>query len=132
MRKLRFRTDAFPTEPEGALDYSDGLPGSAAVRWLRDVVEAAGFPCKEPIQENYGWGFWLSSPCIIWVAVSYTDGDQGSTAHPPEWVVSIAHEHPFFAPSQWFKGTQGRPLVEKVFAAIESAILISPDISLHS
>jgi hypothetical protein len=42
--------------------------------------------------------------------------------------VSVKHEHPFFAPSQWLKGAQCRPLVEKVFAAIESALSISPDI----
>jgi hypothetical protein len=51
MRKLSLQTDAFPTAQEGALDYCDGLPGSAAVRWVRDVVEAAGIPCKEPFQE---------------------------------------------------------------------------------
>jgi hypothetical protein len=132
MRKLSFQTDAFPTTPEGALDYCTGMPGSAAARWLRDVVEAAGFPCKEPFQEEYGWGFWLRSPCMIWVAVSHTGGDSGSTEHPPEWVVSVAHEHPFFAPFQWFKGAQCRPLVEEVFAAIESAASIGSDISLHN
>jgi hypothetical protein len=56
MSKLSFQTDAFPTASEGALDDCDGLPGSAAVRWVRDVVEAAGIPCKEPFQEEYGLG----------------------------------------------------------------------------
>jgi hypothetical protein len=131
MRKLRFWTDAFPTAPEGALDYCDGMPGSAAAQWLRDVVEAAGLPCKQPMQEEYGWGFWLSSPCMIWVAVKYAGGEQGSAENRPEWMVSVAHEHPFFAPSQWFKGAQSRPLVEKVFAAIESAVSMRPEFSLH-
>jgi hypothetical protein len=69
---------------------------------------------------------------MIWVAVKHVGGDSGSTEHPPEWIVSVAHERPFFAPSQWLKGTQSRQLVEKVFAAIESAVSIGPDISLHN
>jgi len=131
MRKLSFRTDAFPTAPEGALDYCEGMPGSAAARWLRDVVEAAGFPCTEPFQEEYGWGFWLSSPCKIWVAVSHA-GVNASDKYPPEWVVSVAHEHPFFAPFQWLKGGQCRPLAEKVFEAIKSAASVDPGASRAS
>jgi hypothetical protein len=130
MRKLSFKTAAFPTSPEGALDYCDGLPGSAAVWWVRGVVEAAGIPCKQPFQEEFGWGFWLNSSCMIWVGVSHTGGESGSTEHPPEWAVSVAHEHPVFAPFQWLKGPQCRPLVEKVFAVIENAVSVGPDISL--
>jgi hypothetical protein len=132
MRKLSFQTDAFPTAPEGALDYCDGLPGSAAARWVRDVVEAAGIPCNEPFQEEYGWGFWLRSPCMIWVGVSHTGGVSGSAEDPPEWGVTVTHEHPVFAPLQWLKGAQGRPLVKAVCEAIESAVSTDPNISLHN
>ena len=132
MRKLSFQTDAFPTSPEGALDYCDGLPGSAAVQWVREVVEAAGIPCKEPFQEEYGWGFWLNSSCMIWVGVSHTGGESGSTEHLPEWVVSVAHEHPVFAPLQWLKGAQCQPLVVEVFAVIESAVSLDPGMSINN
>jgi hypothetical protein len=69
---------------------------------------------------------------MIWVGVSHTGGERGSAEHLPEWVVSVAHEQPVFAPLQWLKGAQCRPLVEKVFAVIESAVLADPDISRHN
>jgi hypothetical protein len=131
MRKISFRTDTFPTAPEGALDYSEGLPGSDAGRWIRGAVEAAGLPCNDLIQENYGWGFWLSGRCRIWVAVSYVGGDQGSVTHPPEWVVSVSHEHGFLAPSQWFNRPPCRPLVEEAFKVIEAALASRPDMSIQ-
>ena len=67
---------------------------------------------------------------MIWVGVSHTGGDSGSTEQTPEWVVSVAHEHPVFAPFQWLKGAQCRPLVEKVYSVIDKAVSIGPEVSL--
>jgi hypothetical protein len=67
---------------------------------------------------------------MIWVGVSHNGGDGGNTEHLPEWVVTVAHEHPVFAPLEWLRGPQCRPLVEKVFAVIEHAASIDPNISL--
>jgi hypothetical protein len=46
--------------------------------------------------------------------------------------MTVAHEHPVFAPLQWLKEAQGRPLVKAVFEAIESAVSIDSDFSLHN
>jgi hypothetical protein len=52
---------------------------------LADLT-AVGFELSEPIQEDYGWGFWVSrGPDQFWIALSFC-GD-GPTEEPAEWVV---------------------------------------------
>lgn len=127
MRQLAFRSHRFPVAPEGDLDVNNGSPGSAAAVWLRAAVEAAGLPCGAPGQEDYGWGFWLSDPCMVWVAVGLADDDAAEAT--PEWVVSVSHERPLFAPSQWFKGAQGRALEETVLSILARAIAADPEMT---
>ncbi len=62
--------------------------------WLRQQVSdltAEGFELSEPIQEDYGWGFWAtrgSDP--FWVALSFCG--EGPTEEPGEWVVSVGYD----------------------------------------
>ena len=126
-----FQTDLFPRAPEGDLEFNNGAPGSAAATWLRAAVERAGFSCGEPSQEDYGWGFWLNDPCMIWVSVAHADGEDDAPAGGrPEWVVSVSHERSIFAPGQWLKAAQGKALAERVFAAVIHALEEAPEITL--
>lgn len=68
--------------------------GEDFAAWLREQVAgfaAEGFEISQPIQEDYGWGFWLSrGKDTFWVAISFVDPlDDGSGA---EWVVSVAYD----------------------------------------
>lgn len=128
MRSLTFETHAFPTAPEGDLDHNNGMPGLELAKWLRNAVEDAGLPCSEPMQEDYGWGFWLRSDCTIWVAVSFAGGTQHEEHACPEWVVSVVHERPIIWPTQWFKEKKSRPIVESAFAAIRKVVAQNPNI----
>ncbi|WP_424361123.1 hypothetical protein [Methylocystis parvus] len=131
MLQRAFQTDLFPTAPEGDLEFNNGAPGSAAAAWLRAALEAEGFSCGEPSQEDYGWGFWLNDPCMIWVFVSHAEAaDETPAGAPPEWIVGVSHERPIFAPSQWFKRAEGEALAEKAFAALSGALAAAPGISL--
>ena len=105
------------------------MPGSAVAQWMRNVVEATGQHCRDPLQEDCGWGFWLDSGCTIWVAVSYC-GIPGDTpaGKPAEWVVSVTHERSLLSPSQWFKKETCGVLADRVFAAIEAAVRGKPEI----
>lgn len=49
------------------------------------------FELSEPIQEDYGWGFWAKrSKDRFWVALSYVgDGPQEA---PAQWVVSVVRD----------------------------------------
>ena len=64
--------------------------GEDFAAWLRERLggfAAEGFEVSEPIQEDYGWGFWISrGKDTFWVAISFVDrldGDAGA-----QWVVS--------------------------------------------
>ena len=62
--------------------------------WLREQVTgftAEGFEISAPIQEDYGWGFWLSrGKDTFWIAISFVDrlaGDAGA-----QWVVATTYD----------------------------------------
>ena len=72
MADICFRTDAFATDPEGDLEYCNGMPGSQVAGWIRGALLNKGYACREPIQEDYGWGFWIDADgCSIWVYAGY-------------------------------------------------------------
>jgi hypothetical protein len=61
--------------------------------WLREQVAdltGAGFDLSQPIQEDYGWGFWATYQDPFWIALSFC-GD-GPTEEPAEWSVSVAYD----------------------------------------
>lgn len=64
--------------------------GEDFIAWLRERLAgfaAEGFELSTPIQEDYGWGFWLSrGKDTFWIAVSFVDRIEGDTG--AEWVVS--------------------------------------------
>jgi len=67
--------------------------GEDFAAWLRNrllPLEAEGFHFAEPIQEDYGWGFWTSHGGDgFWIALSYV-GD-GPQEDPAQWVISVDH-----------------------------------------
>ena len=68
--------------------------GEDFARWLRDQLAdltKTGFQLSEPIQEDYGWGFWASHTSDpYWIALSFCG--EGPTEEPAEWVVSVAYD----------------------------------------
>ena len=68
--------------------------GEDFARWLRPKLTdlaAQGFEIGEPIQEDYGWGFWVTrGKDTIWIALSYM-GD-GPTEEPAQWGVSVTYD----------------------------------------
>jgi hypothetical protein len=67
--------------------------GEDFAAWLRDRLAgfaAEGFEISAPIQEDYGWGFWLSrAKDTFWIAISFIDQVDGGGA---QWVVSVAYD----------------------------------------
>ena len=68
--------------------------GEDFAAWLKG--ELSRFPdlrleLSEPIQEDYGWGFWATrGKDRFWVALSYVgDGPQEA---PAQWVVSVTYD----------------------------------------
>jgi len=67
--------------------------GEDFAAWLRDRLSplaTEGFHFTDPVQEDYGWGFWASHRGErFWIALSYAgDGPQDD---PAQWVISVDH-----------------------------------------
>jgi hypothetical protein len=68
--------------------------GEDFAAWLkRELLRAGdlGMQFSEPIQEDYGWGFWAThGKDRLWIALSYVgDGPQDPPAH---WVVTVKND----------------------------------------
>lgn len=133
-KTLVIRTSAFPTEPEGDLDLCNGQPGSAFAEWLRAGMLAKHYVCDPPIQEDYGWGFWVKKEDLtVWVAVGYV-GNTGAAEDEVEWAVSSFYEVPFgfLRPVTWFNGGRGRELEHQIFQDLKILIEANPRIKIAS
>jgi hypothetical protein len=95
--QLSVTTDLFEHREVKDHFINDCCFGEDFAAWLLAEVaplQASGFAFSQPIQEDYGWGFWARRGADpFWVALSYC-GD-GPTEEPAEWVVSIDYEPGF-------------------------------------
>jgi hypothetical protein len=68
--------------------------GEDFAAWLkRELLRSAelGLEFSEPIQEDYGWGFWATQgKDRTWIALSYV-GD-GPQEPPAQWIVSVKQD----------------------------------------
>ncbi|MCU0961390.1 MAG: hypothetical protein MUF25_07255 [Pirellulaceae bacterium] len=123
MADICFRTQAFATDPEGDLEYCNGMPGSRLANWIRDGLLKKGYSCREPLQEDYGWGFWLDADdCSVWVSASYAAPDEEDAAGVPEWHVGVDYGFAPWAVRQWFRKRRGRELSREVYAHVKEMI----------
>jgi hypothetical protein len=64
--------------------------GEDFAAWLRERLAGfagEGFELSAPIQEDYGWGFWVTrGKDTFWIAISFVDRTEGDTA--AEWAIS--------------------------------------------
>jgi len=68
--------------------------GEDFAAWLKQELSRIpdmGLEFSEPIQEDYGWGFWAThGKDRFWVALSYIgDGPQEAAA---QWIVSVTYD----------------------------------------
>src|SRR5262249_52452744 len=100
--------------------------GEDLANWLREQLlglSRRGFEIDEPLQEDYGWGFWLrKGKSKFWLALSYV-GD-GPTASPAQGVLSITQSGimPFVC------GRVDLDSIRTIAEALNAAIAASDDI----
>lgn len=90
MPSITLRTNLFPVDPEGDLYLCNGSPGSPLAHWLKYQLSELGYACDTPTQEDYGWGFWVTTApeqTKIWMYVGLSEEDEG-----PKWVIGADHE----------------------------------------
>ena len=68
--------------------------GEDFAAWLKQKLAPLankGFEISEPIQEDYGWGLWVSrGKDPFWVALGYCG--EGAQEEPAQWVVSVHYD----------------------------------------
>jgi hypothetical protein len=91
---ISIRTDLFQHRELNSDAINRCCFGEDFAAWLKKQLSSlvdSGFLFSEPIQEDYGWGFWASrGRDKFWVAISYV-GD-GPQEEPAEWVISVKYE----------------------------------------
>jgi len=87
-----------------------------------------GFTFSEPIQEDYGWGFWAwHGKAPFWVAMSYV-GD-GPQEPPAQWVVSVSYDAGLNFIKRLFHKPDSRAFVQlrdRVWQSLQSNSAIKP------
>jgi hypothetical protein len=94
MDSLRVETGLFEYREPKPHFINPNCFGEDFAAWLRERVAgfaAEGFEISAPIQEDYGWGFWISrAKDTFWVAISFVD--QLEDASGAEWGVSVEYD----------------------------------------
>jgi hypothetical protein len=88
---IRVETDLFEHREVKPHFINPCCFGEDFAAWLKQQLSplaGSGYTFSESIQEDYGWGFWVSrGKDRVWVAISYV-GD-GPQEPPAQWVVSV-------------------------------------------
>jgi hypothetical protein len=88
---IEVETDLFEHREAGPHFINPCCFGEDFAAWLRQQLSplaGSGYAFSESIQEDYGWGFWVShGKDRFWVAISFV-GD-GPQEPPAQWVVSV-------------------------------------------
>ena len=81
-------TDLFEHRQVKPHFINDCCFGEDFAEWLRQRLANSEFESSDPIQEDYGWGLWITrEKDKFWIALSYV-GD-GPTEAPAQWVISM-------------------------------------------
>lgn len=94
MDGIRVETDLFDHREVKPPFINACCFGEDFAAWLKQQVSplaGSGYTFSEPIQEDYGWGFWASrGRDRFWIAISYV-GD-GPQKPPARWIVSVNYD----------------------------------------
>jgi hypothetical protein len=92
--QITIETDAFEHRELKPHFINPCCFGEDLAAWLKQrlaFLGTSGFEISDPIQEDYGWGLWVtkgSDP--FWIALSFC-GDEPTDA-PGQWVVSVSYD----------------------------------------
>ena len=100
-----FRTTLFDNKESKPHFINPCCFGEDLVAWLLSRLEGSPFTLSAPIQEDYGWGFWVDGE--FWVSAGLMDDAIG--IDNPEWVISVNYDPGFSLKKRLFgKGDGAR------------------------
>ena len=86
------------------------------------------FKLSEPIQEDYGWGFWARrGKDSFWVAISYVGS--GPQEPPAQWVISVNPDYGLNLIKRLFHNTDERAL-GRLRDSVRNAIVANPEVKI--
>jgi len=108
--------------------------GEDFAAWLRQrllVAPDLGVALSEPIQEDYGWGFYASrTKDRVWIAISYV-GD-GPQEEPAEWIISSTAASAFNLIGRFFRKQNPQVLgrlrdrIRQILASNSAITIVAP------
>src|SRR5215469_6922757 len=92
---IRVQTDIFEHQQVKPHFINPCCFGEDFAAWLKQKLLSQRpdfqFELSEPIQEDYGWGFWASRGTDrFWIALSYVGN--GPQKAPAQWVISVTYD----------------------------------------
>ena len=121
-------TDLFEHRQVKPHFINDCCFGEDFAQWLRQRLANSGFESSNPIQEDYGWGLWITlEKDKFWIALSYV-GD-GPTEAPAQWVISMTRPASLNI-VRWLFSTPDLTAMEALQARIRRELLSTAGISV--
>jgi hypothetical protein len=88
MNNVFFRTSLFENKESKPHFINPCCFGEDLLAWLLSRLHGAAFQFGGPIQEDYGWGFWVEKD--FWVCVAILEESIG--IDNPEWLITITYD----------------------------------------
>jgi hypothetical protein len=121
-------TDLFEHRQVKPHFINDCCFGEDFAEWLRQRLGNSEFESSNPIQEDYGWGLWITlEKDKFWIALSYV-GD-GPTEAPAQWVISMTRPTSLNI-VRWFFSTPDLTAMEALQARIRRELISTAGISV--
>lgn len=92
-RHVSFRSARFEYKEPKPYFINPNCFGEDVAGWLVTELRRVGFTVDEPIQEDYGWGFWTKINLYpFWTAISLIESENEVAPETPEWYLSVVYE----------------------------------------
>lgn len=125
-KTVTFKTALFESKEPKPHFINERCFGEDLAAWLLQRLQGAPFTFDEPIQEDYGWGFWAQAgKDTYWTAIGIFDESIGSDI--AEWGVTVAAD----AGLNPFRRLFHKPKLEDLLSlcsAIDAALHAEPGI----
>lgn len=119
---VELTSTAFPTYPGEEDDINPGRYGKRLAEFVRESLDRAGLPVREPFTEDWGWVVAVENPGFpLWVGCGNIEGEEGSFLcfiHPSKPVVR-----------RWLKRIDTVDRVEAVADALTEGFSSRPDVA---
>jgi hypothetical protein len=126
-RSVTFKTRVFANKEPQPHFINPRCFGEDVAAWLLQQLQNSSWSLSEPIQEDYGWGFWAKvDKNTYWVAIGIMDEAIG--ADIGEWCVTVADDPGLNLIRRLFHKSPPGELLD-LCRAIDAALHDNPDIA---